>query len=135
MDKLIDYQWPGNIRELFNVLERLKISLNTDTKKERVLNYLSSLNLGGQRNLSHSDTSQEIEENDFTSLPALTFREKVQKDLMMDALRKTQGNVSLAAKLLDIPRSTFYNRLKNSICKLRVFNCFKFRRSKKRTID
>ncbi|MEH7509256.1 helix-turn-helix domain-containing protein, partial [Priestia megaterium] len=48
----------------------------------------------------------------FTSLPALTFREKVQKDLMMDALRKTQGNVSLAAKLLDIPRSTFYNRLK-----------------------
>jgi transcriptional regulator of acetoin/glycerol metabolism len=31
---------------------------------------------------------------------------------MMDALRKTQGNVSLAAKLLDIPRSTFYNRLK-----------------------
>ncbi len=60
------------------------------------------------------------------SLPALTFREKVQKDLMMDALRKTQGNVSLAAKLLDIPRSTFYNRLKNSICKLRVRSCFKF---------
>jgi transcriptional regulator of acetoin/glycerol metabolism len=112
VDKLIDYQWPGNIRELFNVLERLKISLNTDSEKDTILNYLSSLNLGGQRNISHSDTSQEIEENDFTSLPALTFREKVQKDLMMDALRKTQGNVSLAAKLLDIPRSTFYNRLK-----------------------
>jgi len=76
------------------------------------LNYLSSLSLGGQKNISNSDTSQEIEDNDFTSLPVLTFREKVQKDLMMDALRKTQGNVSLAAKLLDIPRSTFYNRLK-----------------------
>ncbi|NGY71678.1 sigma-54-dependent Fis family transcriptional regulator [Bacillus megaterium] len=112
VDKLIDYQWPGNIRELFNVLERLKISLKTETEKERILNYLSSLNLGGQKSISHFDTSQEIEENDFTSLPALTFREKVQKDLMMDALRKTQGNVSLAAKLLDIPRSTFYNRLK-----------------------
>lgn len=43
---------------------------------------------------------------------SLTFREKIQKDLMIEALRKTKGNISLAAKLLDIPRSTFYKRIR-----------------------
>ncbi|KFN15362.1 bacterial regulatory, Fis family protein [Bacillus pseudomycoides] len=30
---------------------------------------------------------------------------------MIEALQKTKGNVSLAAKLLDVPRSTFYKRM------------------------
>ena len=32
---------------------------------------------------------------------------------MIEALQKTNGNVSLAAKLLDVPRSTFYKRMQN----------------------
>ena len=32
---------------------------------------------------------------------------------MIEALEKTNGNVSLAAKLLDVPRSTFYKRMQN----------------------
>ncbi|MNG34973.1 Acetoin dehydrogenase operon transcriptional activator AcoR [compost metagenome] len=42
---------------------------------------------------------------------SLTLREKIQRDLMIDALQKAKGNVSLAAKLLDVPRSTFYKRM------------------------
>jgi transcriptional regulator of acetoin/glycerol metabolism len=41
----------------------------------------------------------------------LNFREKIQRDSMIEALQKTNGNVSLAAKLLDVPRSTFYKRM------------------------
>ena len=41
----------------------------------------------------------------------LNFREKIQRDSMIEALEKTNGNVSLAAKLLDVPRSTFYKRM------------------------
>lgn len=41
----------------------------------------------------------------------LNFREKIQCDSMIQALQKTNGNVSLAAKLLDVPRSTFYKRM------------------------
>ncbi|EFI64599.1 putative acetoin operon transcriptional activator [Bacillus cereus SJ1] len=36
---------------------------------------------------------------------------KIQRDSMIEALEKTNGNVSLAAKLLDVPRSTFYKRM------------------------
>ena len=43
----------------------------------------------------------------------LNFREKIQRDSMIEALEKTNGNVSLAAKLLDVPRSTFINECKN----------------------
>ena len=43
----------------------------------------------------------------------LNFREKIQRDSMIEALEKTNGNVSLAAKLLDVPRSTFYKRMQN----------------------
>ena len=32
---------------------------------------------------------------------------------MIEALQKTNGNVSLAAKLLNVPRSTFYKRMQN----------------------
>lgn len=41
----------------------------------------------------------------------LNFREKIQRDSMIEVLQKTNGNVSLAAKLLDVPRSTFYKRM------------------------
>ena len=43
----------------------------------------------------------------------LNFRERIQRDSMIEALEKTNGNVSLAAKLLDVPRSTFYKRMQN----------------------
>ncbi|QWG36416.1 hypothetical protein E0M25_03670 [Bacillus mycoides] len=38
----------------------------------------------------------------------LNSREKIQCYSMMEALQKTNGNVSLTAKLLDVPRSKFY---------------------------
>ncbi|MEH7815364.1 helix-turn-helix domain-containing protein [Bacillus toyonensis] len=41
----------------------------------------------------------------------MNFREKIQRDSMIEALQKTNGNVSLAVKLLDVPRSTFYKRM------------------------
>ncbi len=41
----------------------------------------------------------------------LNFRKKIQRDSMIEALQKTNGNVSLAAKLLNVPRSTFYKRM------------------------
>ncbi|UUZ82072.1 helix-turn-helix domain-containing protein [Paenibacillus sp. P26] len=41
----------------------------------------------------------------------LSLREKIQLEQMTDALQKTGGNVSKAAKLLGVPRSTFYKRL------------------------
>ena len=43
---------------------------------------------------------------------------------MIEALEKTNGNVSLAAKLLDVPRSTFYKRMQNISYKVDFFYFF-----------
>jgi transcriptional regulator of acetoin/glycerol metabolism len=106
-DRLMEYTWPGNIRELFNVLERLRIlTQGMATDKSRLLDLLHSLNI------NHRLTAPGALEQNRTETPIqLTFREKIQKDLMIEALHKTKGNVTLAAKLLDIPRSTFYKRM------------------------
>lgn len=47
-----------------------------------------------------------------TEETGLNVRERIQRDLMLDSLKRTNGNVTAAAKFLGIPRSTFYKRLK-----------------------
>ena len=102
VDRLIEYEWPGNIRELTNVLERLSIMLPQWPG--------SIVGLINEVLPTQSLDSLPKEENELVKTP-LKPREKIQRDLMLDALKKTKGNVTAAAKLLDIPRSTFYKRL------------------------
>lgn len=102
VDRLIAYEWPGNIRELTNVLERVSIMLPQW--------HGSIIGLINEVIPTKSLDAQPNEENEFVKTP-LKPREKIQRDLMLDALKKTKGNVTAAAKLLDIPRSTFYKRL------------------------
>ncbi|AKO92381.1 sigma-54-dependent Fis family transcriptional regulator [Priestia filamentosa] len=98
--KLAHYDWPGNIRELFNILHRVKIV--EEAKGEGVENILDNILLDS---LSSSSEREEKE------LPSLSFREEIQKEKMKTALQETNGNITLAAKLINVPRSTFYRRL------------------------
>ncbi len=88
------YPWPGNVRELRNVLERAVL-------------------LGGDRVLSRKDLpfdasspSSEPEEGEPLTLVELERRhiEKV--------LRREHGRVEEAARVLGIPRSSLYQKLK-----------------------
>ena len=98
--KLKEYDWPGNIRELMNVLERLHISApDFGSGMDGLTHTLEPLAI-----MDPAPLEQENEER-------LNTRAKIQRDLMLDALNKTKGNVTAAAKLLDVPRSTFYKRL------------------------
>ncbi|HJV47444.1 MAG TPA: sigma-54-dependent Fis family transcriptional regulator [Bacillota bacterium] len=108
-DRLMEYHWPGNIRELFNVLERLQI-LSQGGRKEplQMLDLLDSFDWIKMCSTSQTE-SLKIEVS--ISNSSLTLREKIQKEQMIDALQRTKGNVSLAAQLLAVPRSTFYKRL------------------------
>lgn len=105
--RLKEYDWPGNIRELINVLERLHIlSLDEQSSQDMYNNSFESLTI------RHPSSSLSIEQENIEEVEKkLKAREKIQKDLMLDALKKTKGNVTAAAKLLEIPRSTFYKRL------------------------
>lgn len=88
MKKLRTYGFPGNIRELENIVERSLI-LTTGTKLEAA----SLPSFGGGQ-----DGGLSIRDNE--------------RDLIVKALKKTNGNKSKAAEILEISRRTLHNKLK-----------------------
>lgn len=102
-NQFLQHTWPGNIRELVNVLERIYILSQGREICEKQVAFLLQTMMGNQQQL-------ELQVENKTEYP-LNFREKIQRDSMIEVLQKTNGNVSLAAKLLDVPRSTFYKRM------------------------
>lgn len=91
---LVKYAWPGNIRELANVLERAMIL----QRGER----LEASDLGLQaRRASALDSGGEL----------LSLRE-MERFHVERVLQRTQGNVSEAAQILGMARRTLYDRMK-----------------------
>jgi DNA-binding NtrC family response regulator len=88
------YLWPGNIRELRNVLERAVLLSDQQVLGRKELWFDSSL--GTESAADNTDLSlRELE------------RQHIQR-----ILHKEQGHVESAAKRLDIPRSTLYQKIK-----------------------
>jgi DNA-binding NtrC family response regulator len=93
------YQWPGNIRELRNLCERLSILLAGKTIEPE--------------NLPHefSVYSRNAKATPFT-LPEVGLQlDALEADLIHQALSRTQGNRSKSAKLLGISRDTLLYRM------------------------
>ncbi|MBK8791885.1 MAG: sigma-54-dependent Fis family transcriptional regulator [Holophaga sp.] len=91
---LLTYAWPGNIRELANVLERAMIL----QRGER----LEAGDLGLQsRRVSPMDPGEEL----------LSLRE-MERLHVERVLQRTAGNVGEAAQILGMARRTLYDRMK-----------------------
>lgn len=88
-----NYHWPGNLRELKNVIKRAVLLSRGETVEANVL-------------------PQEIISAEATDESFSLFKNKNEQELILDALEKTNGNKSKAAKLLSIDRKTLYNKLK-----------------------
>ena len=111
VEYLLGYDWPGNIRELFNVLERLSI-VPPEEMELRVKEMLAGEYELEQRSFSPSPKAVADALVD-SRIPAdLTFRDQLERQSIMHALMKTGGSASRAASLLGMPRSTFYRKLR-----------------------
>ena len=95
-DLLTKYDWPGNVRELRNVLERAVI-------------------LSGGESLTIDEFSLDIDNQPITELPIsgqASGLEAAEKQMIISALEKANGNKTEAAKALKITRRRLYSRMK-----------------------
>lgn len=101
LKKLDAYSWPGNVRELRNLSERMLI-------------------LSGGKQIDTSNLPVEIREsqqtrqrNSIFEIPDEGIRlDEVEQQLISNALDKTGGNRSKAARLLGLTRDTLLYRIK-----------------------
>lgn len=94
--RLETYSWPGNLRELRNVIRRSVLFSTGDTVTLESLPFLSEKNVELNK---ESDIS-------------LNVSPEEEKEKIMLALEKTRGNKSKAAILLRIDRKTLYNKIR-----------------------
>lgn len=108
MEFLHDYNWPGNIRELKNVVERIVILSENDSLSEKQFWYILQL---GSKDIStkNNDTDDKIVVNGLMNLNKA--HDIIDETMIQKALDK-YSTVTGAAKAIGIDPSTIYRRLK-----------------------
>ena len=104
MELLNSYLWPGNIRELYNTIERAVI-LSTDQKEELTKENFDFL-LGISKKEESKDAGEEKGEIELKSL------EELEREAIEKALKKTKGHRKKAADILGISLRTLQYKLK-----------------------
>ncbi len=103
MEAIFHYTWPGNIRELQNVLHRYITVGHID--------FLDCKMASDKKNGEDEDTSDGI----LLQNEKITYRQRVEvfeKNLILKALNQTNWKRSKAIELLGLPRRTLYNKMK-----------------------
>ncbi|HXV19781.1 MAG TPA: sigma-54 dependent transcriptional regulator [Desulfuromonadales bacterium] len=94
--KFLDYSWPGNIRQLRNVVERAFVLAKGNTITDR-------------------DLPEEMFEVETHRQPpsATSTLKQIEARAIRDTLERCQGNKSQAAKILGFSRKALYKRLRD----------------------
>jgi len=104
-DLLYSYNWPGNIRELRNLIERVTIlSLHEDKKDtNKLLTDILNENPGSPVGDSLNNT---------LAYPLKEAREQFEINYLINQLKKNNGNISKTADFIGMERSALHRKLK-----------------------
>lgn len=111
MQSLLQHDWPGNIRELKNVVERLIVfSENGEIQTGHLPFDLHEQPIESVQEVTSNTSYFITQEQDDRSLKERL--EEYEKAILLEELKKAEGNKQVCAKNLQITRATLYNRLK-----------------------
>lgn len=98
LESLINYNWPGNVRELRTAIESAVVLCRSERISSR------DLPRTVRAETAAADPSRALTRNDLTVKEA-------EKQLIIRALKETNGNRTLAAKRIGMSRRTFHRKL------------------------
>ncbi|MDR6224913.1 sigma-54 interaction domain-containing protein [Desmospora profundinema] len=101
MQHLLQYDWPGNIRELRNGIERLVVFATDGNIKREDLPFTQSPNKSEDFSYLSTDHASTLREE----------LERHEKRVILESLKRVNGNKQACAKKLGISRATLYNRM------------------------
>jgi nitrogen regulation protein NR(I) len=112
LEKMLEYSWPGNIRELENTMKRCMILAKGKViTAELISNEFTSVNIPGQSQECGLDyyLTQSIIQKEGEILQLTT--EALERDLIKWALEQTGGNQARAARMLGVSRVFMHERM------------------------
>ncbi len=103
--RLSNHHWPGNIRELENVIQRAVLMSKSNVITEQEL--LFDVPAGEEKDKSYISLLQKFE-----GLPLKKITAEMERDIILHILAKYNGNVAKTAQVLKIGKTAFYEKMK-----------------------
>lgn len=113
---LLNYNWPGNVRQLRNFVERCVILcpdkyITSQYMPNEILEYSGSANKKEDIPLSYNGNGRNGANNNHINLSVGLSMEEVERILIDRTLDSVDNNKSKAAKILGFSRTTLHNKL------------------------
>lgn len=111
MAAMVAYGWPGNVRELENVIQRAMVTSDSDRLEISTLpsEIAEGARAASDDCLPNGGKSEDEKPVDVSS--RVTSLSTMEKQVMLNALNMTRGNLALTAKKLEISRATLYRKI------------------------
>lgn len=122
LEAMRKYRWPGNIRELENIIERAFIVENsaTMTKQslpDQILNEVSRTTTSAPSAAPQTTMINKSEPLNFE-----VYKEKAEKDFIISALKANKGKINQTVAQANIPKNTLLRKIRKYGINVKEFN-------------
>ena len=106
MQILENYDWPGNIRQLENIIERLVVRTDKNFIMTNLVKEIMKLQYGG-------GVIDNYQKQDNINYPLSGNLENIEKNIIKEIINEEKGNKAAAARRLGISRTTLWRKMNN----------------------
>jgi len=106
MQILENYDWPGNIRQLENIIERLVVRTDNNFIMTNLIKEIMKLQYGG-------GVIDNYQKQDNINYPLSGNLENIEKNIIKEIINEEKGNKAAAARRLGISRTTLWRKMNN----------------------